>query len=336
MATFDLNSFIKQPSLEGLKKCRKDDFFHIAQHFEIPVSKTALKRDLKACLTAGLIDRGVVPAENIPEKSGESLTPVADERSLSSDGEPVTPVVPRREVGASFSLPKFEPLTLSSTGGSSPPRENARLKVRLARVRLEMQDKAQARKDELQHELERYRIDAEMRIKMRQLELQISKNSIEGQISAALQVNDDSTTAGLNPASAVNDPDSDAEFLNAPTPQFNVAKNIVIIPPFREKEVEAYFQAFERIATALKWPKEVWALMLQCKLTGKAQEVCAALPLEESVQYEVVKNAILRAYELVPEHYRQRFRMMKKSAAQTYVEFSREKGILFDRWVKAL
>lgn len=45
----------------------------------------------------GARPRGVVPAENIPEKSGESLTPVADERSLSSDGEPVTPVVPRRE-----------------------------------------------------------------------------------------------------------------------------------------------------------------------------------------------------------------------------------------------
>lgn len=63
--------------------------------------------------------------------------------------------------------------------------------------------------------------------------------------------------------------------------------------------------------------------------------MCPALPLEESVQYETVKNAILRAYELVPEHYGQRFRTMKKSAAQTYVEFAREKGILFDRWVKA-
>lgn len=48
--------------------------------------------------------------------------------------------------------------------------------------------------------------------------------------------------------------------LNVPlSPQFNVAKNIVIIPPFREKEVKAYFQAFERIATALKWPNEVWS-----------------------------------------------------------------------------
>lgn len=102
-----------------------------------------------------------------------------------------------------------------------------------------------------------------------------------------------------------------------------------------KNEVEAYFQAFERIAIALKWPNETWSLMLQCMLTGKAQEVCASLSLEESVQYDAVKNAILRAYELVPQHYRQHFHMTKKSASQTYVEFAREKSTLFDRWIKA-
>ncbi len=48
-----------------------------------------------------------------------------------------------------------------------------------------------------------------------------------------------------------------------------------------------------------------------------------------------LKNAILCAYELVPEHYRQRFHSTKRSVSQTYVEFAREKGILFDRWIKA-
>lgn len=116
---------------------------------------------------------------------------------------------------------------------------------------------------------------------------------------------------------------------------FDVAKNIAIVPSFREREVEAYFQVFERITSALKWPTEVWALMLQCKLVSKLQEVCASLSLEESVQYDAVKTAILRAYELVPEHYRQRFRTTKKPASQTYFEFAHEKGILFDRWIKA-
>lgn len=86
---------------------------------------------------------------------------------------------------------------------------------------------------------------------------------------------------------------------------------------------------------ALKWPNETWSLMLQSKLSGKAQEVCVSLSLEESIQYDTVKKAILCAYNLVPEHYRKCFRMTKKSASQTYVEFAWEKSALFDRWIKA-
>lgn len=47
------------------------------------------------------------------------------------------------------------------------------------------------------------------------------------------------------------------------------------MPVFRESEVEAYFGAFERIAADLRWPKDVWVILLQCKLVGKAQEACS-------------------------------------------------------------
>lgn len=83
------------------------------------------------------------------------------------------------------------------------------------------------------------------------------------------------------------------------------------------------------------WPLEVWSLLLQCKLSGKAQEVVAALSLEESLKYNVVKATVLRAYELVPEAYRQRFRNHKKALNQTFVEFARDKESLFDRWCSA-
>ena len=106
----------------------------------------------------------------------------------------------------------------------------------------------------------------------------------------------------------------------------------VALPPFRESEVDAYFSTFERLATTLKWPKEVWSTLLQCKLTGKAQDVVASLPLIDSQNYEKVKAAVLCAYKLVPEAYRQQFRDYRKSLNQTYVEFAREKGTLFDKW----
>lgn len=117
--------------------------------------------------------------------------------------------------------------------------------------------------------------------------------------------------------------------------KFDVSKHIALVPSFRESEVDSYFNAFERIATALAWPKNVWSLLLQCKLVGKAQEVCSALSIVESLDYDLVKATVLRAYELVPEAYRQRFRACKKSVNQTYVEFAREKSLLFDKWCTA-
>lgn len=74
---------------------------------------------------------------------------------------------------------------------------------------------------------------------------------------------------------------------------------------------------------------------MQCKLVGKAQEVCSALTLEQSLDYDVMKNAVLRAYELVPEAYRQKFRSHVKTSSQTFVEFARDKANLFEKWCAA-
>ena len=71
------------------------------------------------------------------------------------------------------------------------------------------------------------------------------------------------------------------------------------------------------------------------EVIGKAREIYSALPVERSTQYEDVRQAILKAYELVPEAYRQKFRNCKKQESQTYVEFAREKEALFDRWCSA-
>jgi len=36
---------------------------------------------------------------------------------------------------------------------------------------------------------------------------------------------------------------------------FDVSKNICLVPPFREKDVDKYFTHFERVAKSLGWPK---------------------------------------------------------------------------------
>ena len=113
---------------------------------------------------------------------------------------------------------------------------------------------------------------------------------------------------------------------------FDPARNIRLVPPFQEKEVDKSFAHFEKVADSLNWPKESWVLLLQSVLVGKAQEIYGSLSVEQSSNYEHVKEAILKAYELVPEAYRQKFRNYLKYDSKTHVEFAREKENLFNRW----
>lgn len=85
-----------------------------------------------------------------------------------------------------------------------------------------------------------------------------------------------------------------------------------------------------RLASALQWPIDIWPLLLQCKLSGKAQEVVAALPLKESL-IRVLKqlSCKLMNWSLIGRSFDSRGNF------QTYVEFAREKGILFDNWCLA-
>ena len=73
-------------------------------------------------------------------------------------------------------------------------------------------------------------------------------------------------------------------------------------------------------------------MLLQSVVIGKAREIYTQLSFEQSSDYDKVKELILKAYELVPEAYRQKFRNCRKENDQTHVEIARRKEQLFDRW----
>lgn len=84
------------------------------------------------------------------------------------------------------------------------------------------------------------------------------------------------------------------------------------MPKFSESDPDTFFLLFERLADARSWPNSARALLLQCVVTGKAQEAFTALSAGDSQDYDKVKSAVLKAYERVPEYYRQKFRSWKK------------------------
>ena len=65
---------------------------------------------------------------------------------------------------------------------------------------------------------------------------------------------------------------------------------------------------------------------------GKAQAVCSSLSIDDRLHYYRLKKTVL---QVVLEGYCQRFRNSEKTAIQTYVEFVRDKTVLFDKWCQA-
>ena len=116
---------------------------------------------------------------------------------------------------------------------------------------------------------------------------------------------------------------------------FDIVGNLRLLPQFNEKDPETLFSLFERVADARSWPDSDRTLMLQCVLTGKAQEAYSALSVADSVSYDKVKRAVLQIYELVPEAYCQRFRTLERDDRQTHVEFARKLSSQFNRWCSA-
>lgn len=174
--------------------------------------------------------------------------------------------------------------------------------------------------------------ELEKQFDLRKLELQLERDRDERQFQLRkLELELNAKTAQISATHSVSANES-----GSAAPVFDVFKNIRMVPPFSEKEVEKYFSHFERVAESLKWPKEFWTLLLQCVLTGRAQEVYSALTVEQSREYETVKSTLLQAYELAPEAYRQRFRSFFKSEKCTYLEFAREKVTMFDRWCSSM
>ena len=113
---------------------------------------------------------------------------------------------------------------------------------------------------------------------------------------------------------------------------FDVTKHIRMVPPFPEWEVDKYFLHFEKVAKNCGWPKEHWTMLLQSVLIGKAREIFSQISVEGSGDYDTVRELILKGYQLVPEAYRQKFRILTKTGNRTFTEFAQEKALLFNRW----
>eukprot|EP00731_Ephydatia_muelleri_P007395 Em0003g1643a len=99
-------------------------------------------------------------------------------------------------------------------------------------------------------------------------------------------------------------------------------------------DIEAYLATFERTMTAYEVNRQRWVYKLAPQLSGKAQQAYAAMSSEEAVDYERVKAAILKRYDINEETYRLRFRSVMKSLDESHREVAVRVKDLAKKWLK--
>ena len=80
--------------------------------------------------------------------------------------------------------------------------------------------------------------------------------------------------------------------------------------------------------------RDRWPFQLAPQLTGKAQQAYAALPPDDAKDYDVVKTAILRRYNINKETYRQRFRAVKPKEEESPQELMTRLQDLASWWTR--
>ena len=101
-----------------------------------------------------------------------------------------------------------------------------------------------------------------------------------------------------------------------------------------QDDIKAYLTTFERVMRAYEVKEERWAVKLAPQLTGKAQQAYAAMSTEHAGDYEALKDAILRRYDISEETYRQRFKAATKKEDEVVSELAVWLNDLLQKWTK--
>ena len=99
-------------------------------------------------------------------------------------------------------------------------------------------------------------------------------------------------------------------------------------------DLDAYLQRFERFAETAKWKKDGWASKLSALLSGRALEVYSRLSEDAAKDYDRVKIALMKRYDLTEDGYRRKFRASKPEVDESPEQFIVRLDRYLFRWLE--
>ncbi|XP_066968303.1 uncharacterized protein [Macrobrachium rosenbergii] len=108
------------------------------------------------------------------------------------------------------------------------------------------------------------------------------------------------------------------------------------IPDFDENkdDIDAYLRRFEVLASAAKWLKEDWAIILSSHLKGAALEVYVRLSPEDALDYNKVSESLMKRFDCTEEGFRVKFRSVKPQKNELVEQFVSRLRHLLKRWIE--
>ena len=289
-----VEDFVSEPTIEKLLKLKREHLISLMSHYGLVVDKSKRKAQIRDKLITHMVDNDVL-----------------------SDG--ALEYIPKEEKSEALKIKEMElehekEMRLRQLEyereQEKERREHERLKLEFEkeqeRKRLEYEKELERERRESEREQEREKREYEKELKLRELEIMAAEKEKDRVMKVKLE--------------------------QSKLEHFDASKYVKFVPPFIKKDVDKYFLLFEKVAKDLNWPLDKYTILLQSALKGKASETYTALSPEQTSDYQFVKESILKAYQLIPEAYRQKFRNYKKEGDKTHVEFGREKERLLDRW----
>ena len=108
------------------------------------------------------------------------------------------------------------------------------------------------------------------------------------------------------------------------------------LQPFDEKndDMDAFIRRFESYAVSLEWPIDKWALNLSALLHGIALDVYNRQHVNDTSNYDSLKEALLRRFLLTEEGFREKLRTAKPERGESFGQFMTRLEGYFNRWIE--
>ena len=107
------------------------------------------------------------------------------------------------------------------------------------------------------------------------------------------------------------------------------------LPYFEETKdkMDSYLSRFEKYAVANKWDRSIWAAYLSALLKGRALEVYDRLSVADANDYEKLKDALLKNFDMTERGFRKKFRNDRPERSETFIQFGSRFRSYLDKWI---